>query len=536
MPYKHAVLLCLLTAVVIPAGISLGEGAYDGDLDVTVDGDTFSPGETIAITVEAHNVDSYPVVNGYVVLELVRGCSTPTYPSQDLSCDTVFDEITVDDINLGQQDDDTITVEYTLPEDLRSGTYRVDGYFRTDRSVVQGVPHIYLNPRYDSFEVDASGGDRPVLSIDRQDTRFRGVTDPVGAWHPDHDNFRNTEWPWIAGPVGVFVNHQVDEVPGRIVIENDADTVKNAELRLLVCGWDDTNCRDVVDNRTEPVTLDPGSNTVDVAVDAPDTPGAYAVRMAVVHDDATHSIYRNRIIARGNTGVIRFLAPSQPYYSDEEVSVRLTVGASPDHYTRPVLDDTTAHVTVTDLETDSVVLDSEQPVAELAYMENEFDTLTFTEQVSGDLRHYRVAAELRRDGTVLDEYSTEVDASAFADDIGEIELTDYHRAGDELTVELCGRSSAGVPVDADVQTLLLDGADDVTDQGTVALDGCGTYTYSPVADASYTLEVNADEQYRFTIDATDADGFGLLVSPLYVAAAFLVLIIGGLVYLKVSNQ
>lgn len=526
MAFRRAILLSVLVLGLASTGSALSEATFDGDLDIVVDEEEFAPGDTVTIDIEAYNHDAYPIADGYILLEMNHGCAEPTYPSQLYSCDTVFDEVFVDDVLIGQEGTEEMTVEYTLPENLREGTYRVDAYFRTNRTPVNGIPHIYLGAAYDSFEVTTGNGERPVLEIDRESTVFQGYQDPVEGWSPTADMFVGTGWPWIAGPVGVFVTEDMDEVRGQVYIEHEGTTTKDAELQLLVCGWDDTNCRGAVDERVQNVALDPGTNQIDVNVDAPDTPGAYAVRMELVHDGETHSIYRNRIIAEGNTAIIRLLAPDQPYYNNEEMTVDLTVGSSPDHYTAPVLDGATAHITVTDLDDDTVVLEDEQDIAELEYLAQDFDQLTVDEYIDRELDHFHVHAEILQNDKMYDEYEYEIDASDFAADVDDIDLVDYRYADGSMELEICGESSAGVPAETDVQVILFDDGDTASD-GTVQLDGCGTYTHRPVTETVYDLEVNADEQYRFAVDATDI--FPDRTLQLAALAGVLLLLIGGAV-------
>lgn len=496
---KHLTVLAALF-LFIGAGAAVQNPDYDGYVSLTLGNTSYDAGDTLTASITAGNQDSVPVIDGYLTVNVVKGCEEPTYPSQDSNCDNIIHEETITGLNIGAGQNQQVDYSYELPDDLSGGQYRLDVYFTTDRTPISGVPYIFSAPSYRSFTVDGSG-DHPQLKISRTQTRFTGTSEAQGSWNPNTTAFEETAWPSIAGPVGVLVTDAMDTVDGNIVVQNSGSETQ-AELELTVCEWDDTSCNRTVYEDTQDVTVGSGNTTLDVSVDAPTKPGAYAVRMDLRVDGELHSMYRNRLIVEGKTARIRRMAVSKPYYaSGDTLAVNLVTGTAPDHYTDPVMRDMDVTMTVENLETGTTVLEQTSQINRLSSV-TLLDSRWFNTSVSEELYRYRVSAEIvSQDGQTYDQYSYVVDASAFAGDVSQVELREYNYADGSMQAEICGRSDSGVPAEFDAELVLMDNAS-VAAETTATIEGCGTVTLDGVERGSYELLVNADQQYRFDVDLT----------------------------------
>lgn len=494
--------LTVLAALVlfIGAGAAAQNPGYEGYVSLTLGQDSYEAGDTLEASITAGNQDSVPVVDGYLVVDVVKGCEQPTYPSQNSDCDNVIHEEKIEDLNIGAGESRQLDYTYDLPEDLSEGTYRLDVYFQTDRSPVSGIPYIFSAPSYRSFSVDGAG-DHPQLKISRTQTRFTGTDEVQGSWDPNTTVFEETAWPSIAGPVGVLVTAEMDSVDGNIVVQNTgAET--SAELELTVCEWDDTACNNTVYEDTQDVTVGSGNTTLDVSVDAPTDPGAYAVRMDLRVDGQPHSMYRNRLIVEGQSAKIRRMAVTRPYYaSGDQLAVNLVTGTSPDHYTNPIMRDMDVSMTVQNLETGTTILDRTTELGRLSSTQL-LDSRWFNTSVSEELYRYRLTAEVAGEGgQTYDRYSYIVDASEFAGDVDQVELGEYSLNDGSMQAEICGRTTSGVPAEFEAELMLMDNASLVS-EATVTVNGCNSVTMDGVEEGSYELLVNADQQYRFDVDLT----------------------------------
>lgn len=510
--------------IVFTAGASaIGPAEYDGDLQVNLESDSFAPGDEVNGDISVANSDERPVVDGYVVVNVVRG-ESPYYPSQKSDRDNVFHQEKIEDINLKAGNSRDFEFSYSLPEDLRPGDYRVEAYFKNDRTPVDGLPSIYSTPRHDSFTVSGSSGDYPGLDISRTETYFTGVDEAVGDWDPESLNFNDTNWPSLTGPVGVLTTNSMDTVEGEVVIDNPSDSGKSANLEVVVCEWDDTACSNKIDSVSKSVQVPASGTSVPVEVENPSEPGAYAVKMNVSVDDMTHSIYRNRIIREGNTSRIRKLSVNRPYIgSGDQLSVGLVAGASPDHYNDPSAEGVDAQVTV---EADGEEVFSKTKEINRLSNTNTFEQLYFNSTVDDTLTTYTVSAELSANGKSYDSYSYEVDYSDFRNEVENVSLRSYEFKNSSLDAEICGETDSGAPAAGEVQALVMENATLITQENDL-IEGCSSFTFEDVDSGNYELVANHGSQTRFNItpgglEADEEEG-GVPYVPLVMVMVLLVI-------------
>lgn len=533
-------LILASVALAMVASVSAADPAqYSGDLQVQIqNGGEIEPGDELDVELSPANGAERPIANGYIVVNIVRG-DEPYYPSQSSNEDNIFHQEAIRDISLKAGNSEDLDYSYDLPQELRGGDYRVEAYFKTNRTPVSGLPFIYSTPAYDQFTVSGSSGNFPALSISRTQTFFTGVDRVVGDWDPDRLNFNGTMWPSLTGPVGVLTMPSTDTVSGEVVVNNRRSSPVSAQVDVTVCEWDDTACTNLVDTYTTSVQVSSGGTTVPVEVDNPSSPGAYAVKMEVSSGGETQSIYRNRIIRQGNTTRIRKMSVNRPYIGEgDQLSVGLVAGASADHYTNPSAVGVDAQVTVETMDGEEVL--SETKTIPRLSSTTVFDQVYFNETVQQTLTEFRVSAELSADGEVFDSYSYVVDYSEFNNAIENVSLDSYGFGNQSLNVNLCAETQSGAPATGGVQGILMNNYT-IHGQEQKAIEDCGSMEIEGVERGNYELRVNYGKQSVFNISESgmesrpESEDGGLPLMPI-AAVVVVLLVVAGAVYLRGGSQ
>lgn len=507
MKREKTVLFSAFVLMIMTSVSAIGPSDYKGDLQVDVQSESVSPGEEIEADLSVSNDGDRPIVDGYIVVNVVRG-GTPYYPTQGSDKNNVFHEDKIEGIHLKSGNVKDFEYNYELPENLRPGNYRIDGYFKTERSPINGYPHIYSAPTYENFSVTGSSGSYPGLDISRTETYFTGIDEVVGDWDPDRIKFNGTKWPSLTGPVGVLTTGSMETVEGEVFINNPSGSSKSATLDITVCEWDDTSCYNQVDKLSKSVDVPASGTSVPVEVENPADPSAYAIKMKLTANGETHSLYRNRIIRGGNTSRIRKLSVNQPYIPEgDELSVGLVASASADHYTNPTAEGVKAEVTVT--QDGNEIFSKTKDINRLSNA-NTFEKLYFNSTVDSSLTKYTVSSELSADGEVFDSHSYEVDYTKFENSIKNISLESYSFDDSTFDVELCGESESGAPGVGQVQVLLKESIA-VDGKTSGPLEGCGSLTVEDIEAGNYEMVVNYGDQsiYNVSASSSDSDGNGV---------------------------
>lgn len=539
MQLRKTLILASVALAMLASVSAVGPAQYNGDLQVEIqNGGEIEPGDELDVELSPANSDKRPIANGYIVVNIVRG-DEPYYPSQSSDEDNVFHQEVIRDISLKTGNSENLDYSYDLPQDLRGGNYRVEAYFKTNRTPVSGLPFIYSTPAYDQFTVSGSSGNFPALGISRTQTFFTGVDRVVGNWDPDRLNFNNTMWPSLTGPVGVLTTPSMDTVSGEVVLNNMQSSTVPAQIDVKVCEWDDTACMNLVDTYTTSIQVPSEGKTVPVEVDNPSTPGAYAVKISVSSGGETQSIYRNRIIRQGNTSRIRKLSVNRPYIGEgDQLSVGLVAGASADHYTNPSAVGVDAEVTVETMDGEQI-LSKTKTIPRLSST-TVFDQLYFNETVQQTLTEFRVSAELTADGEVFDSYSYVVDYSEFNNVVEDVSLDSYSFGNQSLNVNLCAETQSGAPATGQVQGILMDNYTILGQQQQV-IEDCGSMEIDGVERGNYELRVNYGKQSVFNISESGmesrskSEDEGLPLVPV-AALVVVLLVLVGAVYLRGDSQ
>ena len=409
---------------------------YDGNLRVQLESDSLKAGDTLKGAFVVTNFEPVAFNDSYIIAELVSGPSTSLgYPSQLSDSGTIFFEKKFDARLLAGQRK-TVPFEIALPSNLAPGTYTLDAYFRTERTIVEGIPHLFATPTSVEFVVSGSG-DFPQLRILRTATVFNNVAGPIGP-------------PAQPGSA----------IPGVVHVKNDSSSsLSSVVVWAGLCNWDDTSCEGFLSEDSSTVGLSPGEKkAVGLELIAPETPGAYAIRIEARNSSGQLvSLYRNRSIVVGGTARIRKLDIStQELVSGSKATVNLVLGSTPDHYTNPDFTDFDLRVWV---ETGgSVISETSQHVDILPFSELSRD-YSFSFTPSSFHLSFTVCSSIEKQGKVMDRYCFDVSPIEQPDSQkgGKIRVeTDYSLASGNFLVQVCGFDYLGNGELLDAKLTLID--------------------------------------------------------------------------------
>ncbi len=446
---------------------------------------TYHAGDTIHLKITVSNGEPYIINNGKVVVDLVYGCAKPTYPSQFSDCDDVFLEKIISGIKLAPYSSKVITVDIPLYKDLRSGTYRIDVYFLTDKATFQGIPFIFLSQRYASFKV-IGNGDFPFLKILRTKTYFVNST--------------------FKGPVGAPVKPN-SLVHGMVYVKDiDGEPHNDLTLKITVCPWDDTT-ESCLKSPTEVKTTTFSINAnevkgIPVTLTAPSKPDAYAVRLEVFQNNRLVSLYRSRLIVEGDTGKIRNLLINCAYLSkDNKCTIVGLIGASPDHYTKPVFSDGVLSITVKDLNTGKIEFSKSYNVPSLSLKNgNPFYVFEASFLPKIDSNYFEVCGVLRssKTGEVYDKYCFTIKSKDYLTNQHKYKLIRYQFGPNNLDIYLCVYDAKLNIPSTSKATIFLLGNGLAFEKENLTINGCSKITFSNVKKGNYQLVINDLEDLRQT--------------------------------------
>jgi hypothetical protein len=493
---------------------------YSGDVSFDLN-KTYSIGDVLKTKISVANFEDFPIANAYLVIDVVQGCKESFYPSQASDCDNIFYEKIIKNVNLPANGYKEVPFSYALSKNLKAGTYRLDVFVLTDKTPIVGISYIHLPGRHKSFELTGNGSSYNLPKIIRTKTHLQNETGPIG--------------------VGVDPGSMVK---GVVYILSEIET--EAKLFVSVCEWDDTSCKSYDWKKTYPVSLKTGKNKVDITFKAPLEPDAYAVRFELKNlEGNTLSLYRSRIIVKGKTAKIRKLAVSKPFFkSGETGKVYVLVGTSPDHYTKPVIQNVKSEVILKDLNSGETVFESSKIIPKLSASENIIlKAVQFEFTTQGDLRKFEVCSRVKSsENKIYDEYCYIVNSNNFV--FGKNFTLSYTYVNQTLDTKICVADNSGMPVTADVELLLLRRDEDSLKEKTLKIEGCSNTKFSSVKNGVYDLLINDMEgrQFKFFLNLTQdvversesyespaITSFEQLKIIFY--GIFIIIIIGAIIYL-----
>ncbi len=454
---------------------------YSGDILFDLN-KSYSVGDVIKTKIHIANFEDFPIANAYLVIDVVQGCKEPFYPSQASDCDNIFYEKTIKNIDLPPKGHKEIPFSYAL-NNLKAGTYRVDVFLLTDKTPIVGIPYIHLPGRYRSFELIGNGSSYNLPKILRTKTHLQNETGPIG--------------------VGVDPGSMVK---GEVYILSETET--EAKLFVSICEWDDISCKSYDWEKIYPVSLKTGENKVDITFNAPLEPSAYAVRFELKNlEGNTLSLYRSRIIVKGKTAKIRKLAVSKPFFKEDETGkIYLLIGASPDHYTKPVVKNVKCSVKLTDLLSKKIIFESEKIIPKLSYEENLIlEPITFEFTTEHELKKFEICSTLKSEGgKIYDEYCYTIDSNKFV--FGKKFTLNYTYENQVLNAKICSIDNSGMYVPSEVKVILLNTEDKTTQEKGGKINDCSNFEFIDVEKGVYELIVNdieSKKQFTFTVNLSE---------------------------------
>ncbi len=492
--YSKVMIIIIALSIIFCSSTAFALGSHNlmfwkGDVQIFLNKNVYSAGENLKATIRMSNGENYFITDGKLVIEIVYGCDTPTYPAQVSDCDDVIYEKVLRGIHIPPKGNREINFSYSLPQDLREGTYRIDAYFTANRAPVKGIHFIFLPGAYQDFRVENAAGNYPSLKILRTKTVFNGELGQVAA---------------PVQPGGV--------INGTVWVEalDDSAIGKNYMLKIRLCSWDDTNCNGY--NLTKGFYLDSRVQSVEVKMKAPTKPDAYAIRIEIVDENGRlQSLYRSRIIVTGVTAKIRKVQlASVVLRKGTPTELNVLVGTSPDHYTEPVVRNVVCAVKITDKPSGKLVFTGKKTIEKLSSKDNIiFVPLNFSIIPSMDTKNFRVCVELRSEaGKLFDKYCFDVNANDYKDVLlpdYSVKLLKYFENNRTAVLEVCARYRT-IDTDASIMADLLLYRNNriLKTIRNVRIDGCKLFSFGEIAgepSTNYTLVLNDkvnDLQYVFS--------------------------------------
>ncbi len=483
-----AFLSIFLIYIACPNAAATSELFYSGDVTYDLK-DTYFPGDILETELQISNMEQFPLAGAYIIIDIVEGCKTPTYPSQNSDCDNIFFEKIIRNINIDPQSQVSVPFSYQLSSDLKTGTYRMDVYLRTKKTPILGMAHIHLPGRHKSFTITANGQE-PSIKILRTKTHILDTTGPVGP---------------PASPAS--------EVTGTVYIENTKDTPQDHSLFISICSWDDTGCDNFITEKTYPFSI-PAKETknIDFSFTAPEKPDAYAVRLEVKDKSgSTKSLYRSRLIVTGKAAKIRKLWVNKRYYNaGENVDLNTLIFGSPDHYTYPVVTNADLQLSLKDLNTNKILYRNTEQIPELSSNIG-LITKKYTFLTEKSLDKFEICAQITSETSELyDRYCYIIDSQKYTSNIRKYTLDEKHFNKDTMTfsANLCVVDGSGMPVSTDTQITVIDNLNrESVMSESITINNCHPLKFIFNPHTPYMMTVNdigIARQYRFELESPAA--------------------------------
>ncbi len=484
MDKRWLVLFAFLLLLMQSAGAAVNI-FYEADLKIELNKQTFSPGETLEALIEIANFEQFPIIEGLLIVEVISGKEI-AYPTQFSDEGTIFYEEVIENVNIAGRQKRNIAFTYALPDDLKEGDYALNVYFKTKITPITGAPSIMMNPKSGSFSVTSSTGEFPQLNILRTKTAFNNTL----------------------GPVGTFVEAG-EEINGKVFIENvSGERLSTLELFVGLCEWDDTSCGSFEQEKTVSIdSINSGqTKEVEVFLNAPAMPGAYAIRIEAREKDGRMiSLYRNRAIVEGATAKIRKLIIGQlSFGAEDEILLNLLIGPSPDHKNYPDFENFELVVSVEDLDGPTTLTDSKAiPIIRAKIPEYLEEQFSFS--VPTRLDNFKVCGKIVKESIVYDEHCYTVRESEFfvvtEPEYSLVVEWTYNALAKKLDIKFCGKID-GEATGVNGNYYILDRSiNEIIEEDSFSSDGCITKKAS-IEPGEYLLIVNDlinNEQKNFEL-------------------------------------
>ncbi len=374
-------------------GLVFASYDYKVNMDVKLEKNIFAENEKVSGFVELFNIEPFPLYDGYIVLEVVKGKEDSfTYPSQfseikDGEGTIVYESVIP--VALPPSSSTKKNFEILMPANAKKGFYTIDAYFKNARAPAVGIAHIFGSPKSAEFEFLGSGKkEMPYLSI----------------------NYVKTVFNDFAGPVGAPVMPK-EKVSADVVVENFSNSRTRGSVSVSLCDWDDTVCASknrYISTVAKDFEIEAKSvKEIVLELEAPELPGAYAARIELKGENGELlALYRNRLIVKGGTAKIWKLDfKDLSLQKNKSSTLSILVGPTPDHYTYQ--DFTDFKIIVEIIADNEKIFSAERQVEKLGFYD-EFLSLDFEVLPEKDAQEFSVCGKVEKDKVAFDYYCYEV--------------------------------------------------------------------------------------------------------------------------------
>ncbi len=213
-------------------------------VSVGADKNAYSAGETVRFDGELINQNTYPVVDGMVFVRISR--QNDQYITEG---NYIVDEfIAQEDIILNQEEKKPIDFSWTIPQNITDGSYRADYFFSVGKKFNLGGLPFTNEVIIGGTNFYISSEEKGYISFDRSRTMVN-----------DNPYKHIGNWP-------VFEQDQKVEIAQPL--ENSLHEKVDVKITYELYYWDSLNEKDLLDRKTEFVTIAPGA-TADLRYDIP---------------------------------------------------------------------------------------------------------------------------------------------------------------------------------------------------------------------------------------------------------------------------
>lgn len=475
-------ILSVFAIIAIPALALTPQAFYQGDLFVSLlEKNQFNAGETLNLEIKAFNRSETAIAEGYVVVELVQGSEKAPERTQYYDLENIFLEDKIEGINLRAGEFKELKHAIQLSKNLKQGSYRIDAYFKTEKTPVKGIPHIFSNPASTAFTVKATAGNSfPEASIVRSKTEFTGFTGPVG------------------GPVNAG-----ETIPGKITVKNNSSkNLSGLKAIASLCHWDDTACKEFSSTAVEQFSLKPlEEKELQLSLKAPLMPSAFAIRLELRDENNLLSLYRSRAIVTGGTAIVRKISANKPEFNKgEKASLELIIGASPDHYNNPDFENFNVNFWVENKQ--GVKLFEKNEIIEKITVAEAFIKKQYSFTALESIDFFKLCGEISKNRTKHDSYCTIIDASKFSTRPDYNVNVSASITGSNLSIEFCSQPQS-ILLNAHF-ALMEDESGSVVETGVLKGNSCISKTIKINANLNHSLRLTdfrLGKQYSIPIKA-----------------------------------
>ncbi|MEM4330787.1 MAG: hypothetical protein QW273_02145, partial [Candidatus Pacearchaeota archaeon] len=343
-----------------------------------------------------------------LIVQIVKGCSEPIYPSQNSDCDNLFFEEVFPGLNLPPNSRISFPFYFNLTNSFGSGNYRLDVFLDTGRTHIVGLPSVFLPGKSRSFRILGNNSYEEVKFL-RTKINIKNKT----------------------GPIGVGVS-PLEEVTLYLYINSEIED--SFSLFYSLCEWKDPPCDNSVFEKEEKLNLKKGENYFEIKFQAPNISGVYSIPLILKKDNKIFSIYRSRIIVYGEDARIRKIYPNKAYYNNENLSLMLVTSGSPDHYNNYLLKDVEGVVKIRDLDSGKTY----EKKLNLSFYNDEINKNKLSFFINSPLKKFEICGQLidGKSKRIYDDYCYTIESENFLTE-SVINLTDKRYENGIFFGELC---------------------------------------------------------------------------------------------------